>query len=44
MSDPLAIYLHDHMAGSHFAIKLLESLHDQYKDEGLGQFALALCA
>ena len=44
MNDPLATYLHDHLAGSHFAIKLLESLHDQYKDEELGHFALGLCA
>jgi hypothetical protein len=44
MSDPLATYLHDHLAGSHFAIKLLESLHDQYGDEPLGQFALRLKA
>ena len=44
MSDPLATYLHDHLAGSHFAIKLLESLHEQYRDEALGSFALALKA
>jgi hypothetical protein len=44
MSDPLATYLHDHLAGSHFAIKLLDSLHDQYRDEELGKFAVALCA
>ncbi len=44
MNDPLATYLHDHLAGSHFAISLLDSLHDQYKDEELGQFALILCA
>jgi hypothetical protein len=44
MSDALTTYLHDHMAGSHFAIKLLDSLHDQYKDEELGRFALGLSA
>ncbi len=44
MTDPLAIYLHDHLAGSHFAIKLLDSLHDQYKDEELGAFALDISA
>jgi len=32
MSDALATYLHDHLAGSHFAINLL-SLSDRYKDE-----------
>jgi len=44
MSDRLATYLHDHMAGSHFAIKLLESLQDQYRNEGLGRFAADLAA
>jgi hypothetical protein len=42
MNDPIAIYLHDHMAGSHFAIELLDSLHNQYRGEPLGRFALAL--
>ena len=44
MSDALRIYLHDHLAGSHFAIELLESLHDKYKDEALGTFALTISA
>ena len=44
MNDPIAIYLRDHMAGSHFAIELLDSLHNQYRDESLGRFALALKA
>jgi hypothetical protein len=44
LHDPLAIYLHDHLAGSHFAIELLDSLHDRYKDDDLGRFALALSA
>jgi len=42
MSDALPTYLHDHLAGSHFAIKLLVSLSDQYKDEDLGAFARSL--
>ncbi len=42
MSDPLANYLHDHLAGSHFAIDLVESLRDQYAGEPLGEFAGAL--
>jgi len=42
MSDALATYLHDHLAGSHFAIKLLSSLSDQYQDEELGAFARSL--
>jgi hypothetical protein len=42
MSDPLATYLHDHLAGSNFAVQLLESLHDQYSDQELRRFAAAL--
>jgi hypothetical protein len=42
MSDPLATYLHDHLAGSNFAIELLDSLRDQYSGEPLGRFAAAL--
>jgi hypothetical protein len=30
MHDPLATYLHDHLAGSHFAIELLDSIEKQY--------------
>ncbi len=44
MSAPLATYLHDHLAGSHFAIKLLDSLHEQYLGEDLGDFAAAIRA
>jgi len=43
-SDRLATYLHDHLAGSHFAVELLNSLSDRYRDDELGDFALALCA
>ncbi len=39
MSNPLAIYLHDHLAGAAFAIDLLESLSDYYSGEALGQLA-----
>ena len=39
MSDSLAIYLHDHYAGSHFAIELLDSIRKQYAAEPLGDFA-----
>jgi hypothetical protein len=42
MSDPLAIYLHDHLAGSRFAIELLKSLQEQYTDQPLGEFARVL--
>lgn len=39
MSDPLATYLHDHLAGSVHAISLLEFIRDQHKGEPLGDFA-----
>jgi hypothetical protein len=42
MKDPLATYLRDHLAGSHFAIKLLTSLGEQFNGQDLGAFALAL--
>jgi hypothetical protein len=42
MSDPLATYLHDHLAGAVVAINLLEALHDQHGGEPLGQFAAEL--
>ena len=41
--EALATYLHDHLAGSHFAIKLLDSLAEQYAGEGLGAFATLMC-
>jgi hypothetical protein len=44
MSDPLATYLHDHLAGSVHAIDLLKALRDQHKGEPLGQFATGLLA
>jgi hypothetical protein len=44
MSDPLATYLHDHYAGSTFAVNLLESLNEQYAEEPLGRFGEALLA
>jgi hypothetical protein len=42
MSNPLAIYLHDHLAGAQFAADLVKSLRDQHCGEELGQFAEAL--
>ena len=39
MKDPLATYLHDHLAGAAFAVELLEALRDQHSAEPLGQFA-----
>lgn len=42
MSNPLATYLHDHLAGAAFAIDLLKALRDQYSDKSLGQLASGL--
>lgn len=42
MTDPLPTYLHDHLAGSRFAINLLESMVKQYLNEPMGKFAEVL--
>jgi sulfur-carrier protein len=39
--DSLAAYLHDHLAGSNFAIELLHDLRDRHSGEALGDFAAA---
>src|ERR1700733_2563338 len=39
MNDPLATYLHDHLAGADFAIDLLQAMKDRRQDQPLGQFA-----
>jgi len=39
MSDHLATYLHDHLAGSNFGVELVENLKEQHRNEPLGQFA-----
>lgn len=39
MNEPLAAYLHDHLAGSNFAIELLERMRDQYAGQSIGAFA-----
>jgi hypothetical protein len=44
MSDPLAIYLHDHLAGAALAIDLLKSMQRNHAGEPLGQFAKSLLA
>jgi hypothetical protein len=42
MNNPLAIYLHDRLAGSKVAIDLLGAVRDQHAREPLGQFAAEL--
>jgi hypothetical protein len=44
MSEPLAIYLYDHLAGASLAIELLKSMRDQYSGASLGEFAATLLA
>ena len=44
MSEAIVTYLHDHLAGSHFAIELLDLLSEQYRGDELGDFAVALNA
>ncbi len=39
MSDALAVYLHDHLAGASLAVDLLESMRKEHAGEPLGQFA-----
>jgi hypothetical protein len=39
MSEPLSIYLSDHLAGAKFAIDLLEYLRETHETLPLGQFA-----
>jgi hypothetical protein len=39
MQDALQIYLHDHLAGSGFAVELLETLEQSYPDREIGVFA-----
>jgi hypothetical protein len=44
MSDPLATYLHDHLAGSTFAVELLETLETRYPEHETGRLAATLLA
>jgi hypothetical protein len=39
MTDPLATYLSDHLAGSKFAVDLFEDLVDEHPDSSFGKFA-----
>ncbi len=42
MDDPLAIYLHDHLAGSSFAVELLEKLASEFSGMPSGETAAKL--
>lgn len=41
-TPPIAIYLHDHLAGAAYALDLLGSIGDNYRGQELGDFALRL--
>jgi hypothetical protein len=40
MDDPLAVYLHDHLAGSSFAVELLEKRASEFTGTPSGERAL----
>ena len=42
MDDPLAIYLHDHLAGARHAIESLKTMRDRQRNTPLGAFASQL--
>lgn len=42
MKDPLATYVHDHLAGARFGLDALGSLRDQHAGDPLGQLAADL--
>jgi len=42
MHDPLAVYLHDHLAGSSFAVELLEKLASEFEGTPSGDVAREL--
>jgi cellobiose-specific phosphotransferase system component IIA len=42
MDDPLAVYLHDHLAGSSFAVELLEKLASEFAGAPSGEMAREL--
>lgn len=39
MSDPLGTYINDHLAGSTYAMDLVDFIRDTYEGQELGQFA-----
>jgi hypothetical protein len=42
MSDPLAVYLQDHLAGSQHAIDLVEAMKEKYAGDPLGVFIASI--
>jgi len=44
MTDPLAIYLHDHLAGAKLAVELLGSVREEHVNEPAGELAGSILA
>lgn len=44
MSDPLATYINDHLAGSAYAMDLVEFLRDTYEGKSSGSLLRGCCA
>jgi hypothetical protein len=44
MSEPLAVYLNDHLAGAQIAVHLLEAMCNQHEEENYREFAKTLLA
>jgi hypothetical protein len=42
MENPLAIYLHDHLAGAAFAVDLLQAIRNKHSNDPLGEFAVTI--
>jgi hypothetical protein len=42
--QPLAIYLHDHLAGAASPLGLVGTMRDNFRDQELGEFAAILFA
>ena len=42
MDNPLAIYLHDHLAGAALAVDLLKAMRDKHPGDPLGDFAASI--
>lgn len=42
MSEPLAIYINDHLGGAQIAVQVLEAMRDQHDDPAFREFAAEL--
>jgi hypothetical protein len=42
VNEPLATYLHDHLAGAKYAIELVQAMRDEFEGKPLGTFAASI--